>query len=122
MRLTQKYITKAKTTLLELTTDDKSKLHKAYTFKIGDFFFLFSSFNLKEKIRQLAFLFYLNDKYPWVLRDRTQYQGYDFDYFEKFIRLRYDEKSLITEPNSIEGLMNLFKIYERQQKQQKNSE
>lgn len=119
MRLTQKYITKAKATLLELTTDDKSKLHKAYTFKIGDFFFLFSSFNLKEKVRQLAFLFYLDDKYPWVLRDRTQYQRYNFDYFEKFIRLRYDEESLVTEPNSIEGLMNLFKIYE---KQQKNSE
>lgn len=73
---------------------------------------------MKERIKDLAFLFCLEVTYPWMLIDRELHHGYDLDYYEKYIVLRHHYRNLLVEPNSVEGLKTLVKAYEQHRKQQ----
>lgn len=118
MRITQKYLTKAKLALMSAESLYKEELYPLYIFNFSsEFKVIFCSFNLKERVKQLACLFYIEDKYSWMFRDREQYKGYDLDYYSKTISLRHCAKNLATEARTADGLITLAKIYEQHRKQ-----
>lgn len=121
MKIPEKYITKAKLALVTNETIPSKKVYPTYVFDFIQFSFRFSTFGLERKVKQLAFLFFIEDKHLWMLYDRYSHEGYCMDYYTNHITLISNGSEIATEPRSVEGLMTLLEIYEQHRKQQKNN-
>lgn len=117
MKIPEKYITKAKLALVTNDTIPNKKVYPTYVFDFVQFSFRFSTFGLERKVKQLAFLFFIEDKHLWMLYDRYSHNRYCMNYYTNHITLMSNGSEIATEPRSVEDLMTLLEIYEQHRKQ-----